>query len=84
MSRWCPHEAPMKLISSQDLLLPGASRGSTAGLEHRGQRSQTPAPLHTVTAGYREGFTAQAPTPGCCDRRRSATGRPASRKPRSR
>ena len=39
-----------------------------------------------VTAvGYgRPGFTAQAPAPGCCDRRRSATGRPASRKPRSR
>src|SRR5580704_5749623 len=28
-------EAPMKLISSQDLLLPGASRRSTAGLKRR-------------------------------------------------
>ena len=84
MSRWCPREAPRKLISRQDLLLPGTSRRSTAGLEHRCQRRQTPAPLHIVTAGYREGFTAPAPAPGCCDRRRSATGRSASRKPRSR
>src|ERR1700677_1987383 len=34
--------------------------------------------------GYQEGCSAPAPAPGCCDRRRSATGRPASRKPRSR
>src|SRR5580704_4161190 len=41
------------------------------------------ASLHRRSEGSRKGFTTQAPAPGCCDRRRSATGRPASRKPRS-
>jgi Domain of unknown function (DUF3560) len=51
------------------------------------RNAQRPARYRTSRGSLRAAqprLTAQAPAPGCCDRRRSATGRPASRRPRSR
>jgi len=65
--------------------------GSAAGLTARflppiraGPRRGLEVNLACTPQPYREGFTAQVPAAGCCDRQRSATGRPASRGPRSR
>lgn len=51
------------------------------------RNAQRPARYRTSRGSLRAAqprLTARAPAPGCCDRRRSATGRPASRRPRSR
>ena len=81
-SRRCPGKSPVKLISSQVALLPGAACHPTAGARTSEPATPEPAPLPAVAAGYGEEFTSPAPAPGCCGTRRPATGRPASRKPR--